>query len=53
MPATGAGANCGGGGSAAGQLGFSQLLESLDPGEQASTPLLQAVGRRYAGGPGR
>ncbi|MCH9713542.1 MAG: UvrD-helicase domain-containing protein [Cyanobacteria bacterium] len=31
-----------------GQLGFSQLLEGLDPGEQASTPLLQAVGQRYA-----
>jgi exodeoxyribonuclease V beta subunit len=31
-----------------GRLGFAQLLEGLDPGEQASTPLLQAVGERYA-----
>jgi len=31
-----------------GRLGFAQLLEGLDPGEQASTPLLEAVGARYA-----
>ena len=31
-----------------GRLGFAQLLEGLDPGDQASTPLLQAVGTRYA-----
>ncbi|MDA0716742.1 MAG: UvrD-helicase domain-containing protein [Cyanobacteria bacterium] len=31
-----------------GRLGFAQLLEGLDPGEQASTPLLKAVGARYA-----
>ncbi|MCP9890933.1 UvrD-helicase domain-containing protein [Cyanobium sp. Aljojuca 7D2] len=31
-----------------GRLGFAQLLEGLDPGELASTPLLQAVGERYA-----
>ncbi|MCP9774267.1 UvrD-helicase domain-containing protein [Cyanobium sp. WAJ14-Wanaka] len=30
-----------------GRLGFAQLLEGLDPGEQASTPLLRAVGERY------
>ena len=29
------------------QLGFSQLLEGLDPGGKASTPLLEAVGERY------
>ncbi len=34
--------------SLAGRLGFAQLLEGLDPGEQASTPLLAAVGQRYA-----
>jgi exodeoxyribonuclease V beta subunit len=31
-----------------GRLGFAQLLEGLDPGEQESTPLLRAVGERYA-----
>ncbi len=31
-----------------GRLGFAQLLEGLDPGDQTSTPLLQAVGERYA-----
>ena len=31
-----------------GRLGFSQLLEGLDPGEQPSTPLLEAVAQRYA-----
>ena len=31
-----------------GRLGFAQLLEGLDPGELATTPLLQAVGKRYA-----
>ncbi|MCT0227409.1 UvrD-helicase domain-containing protein [Synechococcus sp. CS-1331] len=31
-----------------GRLGFAQLLEGLDPGEQASTPLLEVVGQRYA-----
>jgi exodeoxyribonuclease V beta subunit len=31
-----------------GRLGFAQLLEGLDPGDLASTPLLQAVGDRYA-----
>jgi len=31
-----------------GRLGFAQLLEGLDPGEQTSTPLLEAVGARYA-----
>jgi exodeoxyribonuclease V beta subunit len=31
-----------------GRLGFSQLLEGLDPGEQPSSPLLEAVARRYA-----
>ncbi|MBD2423691.1 UvrD-helicase domain-containing protein [Cyanobium sp. FACHB-13342] len=31
-----------------GRLGFAQLLEGLDPGELATTPLLQAVGERYA-----
>ena len=30
------------------QLGFAQLLEGLDPGEAPSTPLLEAVGERYA-----
>ena len=32
----------------AGRLGFAQLLEGLDPGERPSTPLLAAVGERYA-----
>ena len=32
----------------AGRLGFSQLLEAMDPGEASSTPLLEAVGQRYA-----
>ena len=34
---------------AAGQMGFSQLLEQLDPGPdpQAPSPLLEAVARRY------
>ncbi len=31
-----------------GRLGFSQLLEGLDPGALASTPLLEAVAQRYA-----
>jgi exodeoxyribonuclease V beta subunit len=31
-----------------GQLGFSQLLEGLDPADQVGTPLLEAVGQRYA-----
>jgi len=31
-----------------GRLGFAQLLEGLDPGKQASTTLLEGVGKRYA-----
>jgi len=30
-----------------GQMGFAQLLEQLDPGAAATTPLLEAVARRY------
>ena len=30
-----------------GRLGFGQLLEALDPGDQPTTPLLAAVGLRY------
>ena len=30
-----------------GRFSFGQLLEALDPGEQAITPLLEAVARRY------
>ncbi|MEY3464312.1 MAG: Exodeoxyribonuclease beta subunit, partial [Cyanobacteriota bacterium] len=32
----------------AGRLAFSQLLEAMDPGDAATTPLLTAVGERYA-----
>ncbi|MFM8259504.1 MAG: UvrD-helicase domain-containing protein [Vulcanococcus sp.] len=30
-----------------GEMGYGQLLEQLDPGDQGSTPLLQAVADRY------
>jgi exodeoxyribonuclease V beta subunit len=30
-----------------GEMGFGQLLEQLDPGDQPSTPLLSAVAERY------
>jgi len=30
-----------------GEMGYGQLLEQLDPGEQADTPLLRAVAERY------
>jgi exodeoxyribonuclease V beta subunit len=30
-----------------GEMGYGQLLEQLDPGEQADTPLLSAVAERY------
>ena len=30
-----------------GEMGYGQLLEQLDPGDQPSTPLLQAVAGRY------
>ena len=30
-----------------GEMGYGQLLEQLDPGEQAETPLLRAVAQRY------